>query len=70
MVKFTQKQGPCITTFPIYFLCPYCDKQLALFHTNPVLCSYCSQRLRIKYKDLCKSSEYKVQYHFNRNLPF
>ena len=70
MVKFTQKQGPCITTFPTYFSCPHCNKQLTLLHINPVLCNYCSRKLKIKYIDLRESLKYRVQYHFNYILPF
>ena len=70
MVKLTQKQGPCISTLPIYFSCPYCNKRLVLFHMNPVLCVYCSQKLKIKYMDLCKSFKYRIEYHFNITLPF
>ena len=73
MIKLIQKQGPCITAFPTYFTCPHCNKQLVLFHTDPVLCGYCSKKLEIKYRSLCKLLEYRIQYHFNYKnfgLPF
>lgn len=53
---------------PTYCLCPYCNEQLMFFYLSPLICNYCTHRLEVKYLDLPKSIEYRLEYYFSEEV--
>jgi len=66
MIRIIQRPNAETTVKPSYCICPHCNGQVIFFHSNPIICSTCSQPLEIRYLDLLKFIGYRLEFHFSK----